>query len=63
MDKTLIDEKLSLLEGQDDAARVAANKYMRTHKNADKNKLRAHLYSKGFDYSVISDVVGEDNYD
>lgn len=63
VDKTLIDEKLSLLEGQDDAARVAANKYMRTHKNADKNKLRAHLYSKGFDYSVISDVVGEDDYD
>ena len=52
-----------MLEGQDDAARVAANKYMRTHKNADKNKLRAHLYSKGFDYSVISDVVGEDDYD
>ena len=63
VDKALIEEKLSSLEGQDDAARVAANKYMRTHKNADKNKLRAHLYSKGFDYSVISDVVGEDDYD
>lgn len=63
VDKALIEEKLALLEGQDDAARVAANKYMRTHKNADKNKLRAHLYSKGFDYSVISEVVGDDDYD
>ena len=36
---------------------------MRTHENADKNKLRAYLYSKGFDYSVIYEVTGEDDYD
>ena len=63
VDKNLLEEKLSALPRQEDAARLAAKKYLRTHRDADKNKLRAHLYSKGFEYSVISDVVGEDDYD
>lgn len=60
VDKNMIEEKLSELTGQEEAASLAAEKYMRTHKDADKNKLRKHLYSKGFTYSVISAVTGDD---
>ena len=63
VDKNLLEEKLSALDGQEEAALKAAKKYMRAHENADKNKLRAYLYSKGFDYSVIYEVTGEDDYD
>lgn len=60
IDKNLAEEKLSAVTGQEEAAAEAAKKYMRTHKEADKNKLCRHLYSKGFSYSVISAVTGED---
>lgn len=60
VDKNIIEEKLSALTGQEEAAAKAAEKYVRTHKDADKNKLRRYLYSKGFTYSVISAVTGDD---
>lgn len=52
-----IDEALAELEEQEDAAYSAAEKYLRTHKNADILKLKRHLYSKGFDYDDISSAV------
>lgn len=63
VDKMLIDEKLSLISDQKEAAAEAAAKYMRTHVGADKAKLRRYLYSKGFAYSDITDVTGGDDYD
>lgn len=48
-----VDGFLSELDGQDEAALCAAEKYVRLHKNFDRAKLGRYLYSKGFDYSSI----------
>lgn len=60
IDKNVLDEKLSALTDQTDAAQAAAEKYKRSHKDCDIVKLRRYLYSKGFTYSVIYEVTGED---
>lgn len=69
VDKQLLEEFLSELDGQEDAAKRAAEKYVKTHPQCDKAKLSRHLYSKGFDYSAISYAVdmvlsgGDDFYE
>lgn len=65
IDKQIIDLALEEIDGEDQlfACEKSAQKYLRTHKNAQKQKLMAHLYSKGFSmsdiYSVVDDIERE----
>lgn len=54
-----IDEALSEIEDQSEAAYVAAQKWARTHRVFDIRKLKAHLYAKGFEPDDISDAAGK----
>ncbi|MBR7140683.1 MAG: RecX family transcriptional regulator [Clostridia bacterium] len=69
-DKNAIDEALNAIEEQEDAAYKTAQKYVRTHKNFNAMKLKAYLYSRGFNGDDISsatqricDEIGEDSDD
>lgn len=53
----IIDEAFAVATGNEDAALVSAQKYMRTHKKADKRKLYGYLLSKGFLSEEIGAVV------
>ena len=53
-DKNAIDDALSQIEEQEDAAYKTAQKYARTHKNFNAMKLKAYLYSRGFNGEDIS---------
>ncbi len=57
VDKEITESALAQIEGQADAAVIAAEKYVKSHKNATKQKLMQHLYSKGFSYSDINTAV------
>ena len=59
IDKEIIESALEELGDQTEAATVAANKYLRTHKNVNKQKVMQYLYSKGFAYSDIYRAVDE----
>ena len=59
VDKELVENALEELDDQSEAAKRTAEKYIRTHKNANRQKLMQHLYSKGFTYSDISEAVAE----
>jgi regulatory protein len=66
-DKNAIDEALSTIEEQEDTAYRVAQKYVRTHKNFNVMKLKAYLYSRGFNGEDINsasqkicDELGED---
>ncbi len=54
-----IDEALSEIEDQSEAAYVAAQKWARMHRVFDIRKLKAHLYSKGFEPDDISEAAGK----
>ena len=67
IDKEIIDDVMDEIDSQQDACALAAEKYLRSHKNADGRKLYAHLQAKGFTYSdirkVVSDVDWEADYE
>lgn len=67
IDAKMADERLEGLDGQAEAADKAAKKYLRS-RAFDKNKLAAHLGSKGFDWDIIRGAVdraaeGQDSTD
>ena len=59
IDKEIIDCAIDEItnEDQESACEKCANKYLKTHKNAQKQKVMAHLYSKGFSMSDIYKTV------
>lgn len=57
IDKQIIQDVTEVLSDQTDAATSAAEKYVRTHKGATRQKVMQHLYSKGFSYSDIYSAV------
>lgn len=59
------DEALSGIDGQEDAAFAAAERYIRTHSKFDMRKLKAHLYARGFNGDDISSAATrvEEEYD
>lgn len=63
IDREIIDNALEEIDDidQQTACEKYAQKYMKTHKNAQKQKLMAHLYSKGFSMSDIYKTV--DNFE
>lgn len=54
-----IDEAIEEMEPQTEEALCAAEKFCRGKSKYDRNKLYAHLYSKGFDYDCISSAIRE----
>lgn len=61
IDKQIIDLALEEIDSEDQhsACEKCAQKYVRAHKNAQKQKVMAHLYSKGFSMSDIYSVVDD----
>ena len=55
--QNVIDELLD--EGGDDGALAVAQKYLLSHKNADKQKLKRFLAGRGFSWDSISSVVAK----
>ena len=53
----MIDELLD--ESGDTAVLDVAKKYLRSHKTADKQKLKRFLAGRGFGWDSISDAVSE----
>ena len=60
-----IEAALEEIDGQEEAAFAAAERYIRTHPKFDMRKLKAHLYARGFDGSDISAAAArvEEEYD
>lgn len=51
-------------ESEEEKARALAEKWRRTHRTGDERALKRSLYSylarRGFDYSVVSSIIGEE---
>ena len=56
---------LDEIDGQEEAAFAAAERYIRTHSKFDMRKLKAHLYARGFNGDDISAAAArvEEEYD
>ena len=59
VDKQIVESTLEKLDDQVEVAVKTAQKYIKTHKNVNKQKVMQHLYSKGFTYSDIYSAVDE----
>ena len=61
IDGDLADSATADIDKQDDLAKTVAEKYMRYREYDDKNlaKLFRYLVSKGFEYDVVNEIVGD----
>ena len=57
--------RVDIIDGQEEAAFAAAERYIRTHSKFDMRKLKAHLYARGFNGDDISAATArvEEEYD